>query len=400
MAKSGGSAANRPGQGDDADEDARRERWLSGAADVTHELMSAALADAPRLIAERVREIAAADHVAIVQQSPDGEFVVRASTGAEPGARSWVGQALPESLAPSAARAAAGRPVVVAPAAESGPAEDEGAAFLGLDSVIVVPITGPDGHWGLLAIGRRPARPAFAAAELSLAAMFGAHVALALELAANQARRVASTLGAERERIARDLHDHVIQRLFAIGLALHNVSGELAGPVVERLRANEDELDATIKEIRTVIYRLTGPLVSTDTSLRARATRLLDEIEPVLGYRPTLEITGAIEFGISEDVAHDCAAVLRETLTNVARHARSTAASVLISVDADAILVEVCDNGRGMGRSTRRSGLANLRARADRRSGTLRIEPGRPTGTRVAWSVPSGGGAGTVSPGI
>ena len=148
------------------------------------------------------------------------------------------------------------------------------------------------------------------------------------------------------------------------------------GPDAERLRSSLDELDETIKQIRSVIYRLTGPLVSSETSVRVRATRLLDEIEPVLGFRPSLELSGAVDFGMSEEVVHDCIAVLREALTNVARHAQATEASVVVSVDRAAIVVDVRDNGRGLGRSTRRSGLANLRARAERRGGTLTVEFG------------------------
>jgi signal transduction histidine kinase len=148
-----------------------------------------------------------------------------------------------------------------------------------------------------------------------------------------------------------------------------------------------------------VIYQLTGPLVSSETSLRARAARLLNEIEPMLGFRPSLELNGAVDFGVSEAVVHDCIAVLREALTNVARHARASTADVVISVDRESIVVEVRDNGHGLGRSTRRSGLANLRARAERRGGDISIKSDRASGTRVVWSIPSVDAADEITPG-
>jgi signal transduction histidine kinase len=218
--------------------------------------------------------------------------------------------------------------------------------------------------------------------------MFAGQVALALELADSQARRDQLALIDERDRIARDLHDHVIQRLFAIGLALQNASADLPGQVGERLRAGVDDLDETIKQIRATIYRLTGPIVASRTSLRSRAAQLIEDVEPVLGFRPSLKLEGAIDFGISEDVAHDCIAVLREALSNVARHAHATATDVTIAADAEAITLEVSDDGRGMGETKRRSGLANLRARAELRAGSLTVDGRAGGGTRLVWTIP------------
>jgi signal transduction histidine kinase len=380
-------------------ESERRDRWLSGAASLTRELVSALPGNPLQLIVERVREIAEADVVSIVQPGDDGAaFVVRASAGEREGERSWVGETLPEALSRSAARAAAGEPVNLPRIGESGLLDAETAELFEVESAILVPLAGPGRRGGLLTIGRRPGHPAFTAAELGVATMFAAQVALALELAANQARRDEFAVGAERDRIARDLHDHVIQRLFAIGLAAQGAGADLGGPSAEQLRSSLGELDEAINEIRSVIYRLTGPLVSSETSLRTRAARLLNEMEPVLGFRPSLELSGAVDFGISEDVVHDCIAVLREALTNVARHARASAAGVVISVDRESIVVEVRDDGHGLGRSTRRSGLANLRARADRRGGSLSVESDRATGTRVVWSIPSGDADGETPP--
>jgi signal transduction histidine kinase len=381
-------------------ESERRDRWLSGAASLTRELVSALPGNPLQLIVERVREIAEADLVAIMQPSEEGEaFVVRASAGSGEGERSWVGETLSEAMSRSAARAAAGEPLHVPRIAESDLLDAGIAETVRVESVILVPLAGPGRRGGLLTIGRRPGRPAFSAAELGVATMFAAQVALALELGANQARRDEFAVGAERERIARDLHDHVIQRLFAIGLAAQGSGAELDGLSADKLRTSLGDLDEVIKEIRSVIYQLTGPLVSSESSLRTRAARLLNEIEPMLGFRPSLELNGAVDFGVSEGVVHDCIAVLREALTNVARHARASTADVVISVERESIVVEVRDNGHGMGRSTRRSGLANLRARAERRGGDISIKSDRASGTRLVWSIPSVDAADEITPG-
>lgn len=192
----------------------------------------------------------------------------------------------------------------------------------------------------------------------------------------------------ERARIARDLHDHVIQRLFAIGLSMQRTATELPDPASRRLRAAVDDIDETISQIRTTIYRLSTPIRVTETTLRARIDQLVDDLEPVLGVRPDLEINGRVDLGVSEELADDCVAVLREALSNVARHAAATSVAVRVCVTPDELRIEVTDDGRGIRSATRRSGLANLRDRARRRGGELDVTPRDPSGTRLCWTVP------------
>ncbi|MDT4901344.1 MAG: hypothetical protein QOJ78_2274, partial [Pseudonocardiales bacterium] len=267
-----------------------------------------------------------------------------------------------------------------------------------IDPVILVPLTGTAPGHGVLCIGRRTGRRAFTAAETGMATMFAGQVALALELAASLARRDQLALVEERDRIARDLHDHVIQRLFAIGLTMENAATKLTGTPADRVRASVDEIDETIKQIRTTIYQLTGPIVSPHTSLRTQAIRLFDDLEVALDFRPDLAVDGPVDFGVNEDVVDDCLAVLREALTNVARHAHATRAEVVITVNTTLVQLDVRDNGCGIGAASRRSGLANLRARAERRHGSLTVQANGAHGTWLRWSIPAEApGSATVS---
>jgi signal transduction histidine kinase len=114
---------------------------------------------------------------------------------------------------------------------------------------------------------------------------------------------------------------------------------------------------------------------------------------PVLGFRAELEVCGPVDFGVDDDLNDDCIAVLREALTNAAKHAHATRVAVTITVSADTLTLEVTDDGGGIGGVTRRSGLANLRTRAERRRGRLIVASGPSRGTRLSWTVPIGGGS-------
>lgn len=128
-------------------------------------------------------------------------------------------------------------------------------------------------------------------------------------------------------------------------------------------------------------------MLATESSLRVRVARLLEEFGSVLGFRVELTIRGQVDFGMDDDLAQDCLAVLREALTNVARHASAIRASVTIAIGTGRLEIEICDDGRGMGRQARRSGLANLRVRAEQRGGSLLVASGA-HGSRLTWTIP------------
>jgi two-component system, NarL family, sensor histidine kinase DevS len=200
--------------------------------------------------------------------------------------------------------------------------------------------------------------------------------------------RVLSVLD-DRDRIARDLHDRVIQRVFAVGLRLQEATRmSNLTDVVERVDRAVDDLDATITEIRTSIYELGGSVVV--GGLRHSVIELAAELAPMLGIRPDVAFHGPIDNAVSQRVADNLLSALREALTNTAKHASATRVAITVSV-SDHVTLEVIDDGVGVAlpRATSEGlGLANLRKRAERLQGTFDVSSDESGGTRVTWSVP------------
>ena len=203
-----------------------------------------------------------------------------------------------------------------------------------------------------------------------------------------QAAREELSVLADRERIARDLHDTVIQRLFAAGMSLQAVAAQSSPEVQQRVGGVVDELDITIREIRQAIFRLTAHNLD-DDSLRRRLVSVVDDAEEGLGFAPEVRFDGPIET-VDDDRADHLLAVLREALSNVARHAGASTAQVRVAV-SDRLELVVTDDGVGVTRdAVPGGGTVNLRQRAEALGGTFLIEPGAPRGTVVRWTVPLG----------
>ena len=212
------------------------------------------------------------------------------------------------------------------------------------------------------------------------------------ELRAAQARE---QLLEERERIARDLHDLVIQRVFAAGMTLEATRAlTREEQVAIRLERVIEDLDATIREIRSTIYALGHP----GASLRSRLLRIISEAAQHLGFEPKVELVGPIDAGVAPEVAEQVVAAAREALSNVVRHAQASSAEIELHA-GDHITLVVSDDGRGMGDAARRSGLANLARRAEALCGSLVIESTTGAGTRLVWQVPVSTGPGQGSRG-
>lgn len=191
----------------------------------------------------------------------------------------------------------------------------------------------------------------------------------------------------DRERIARDLHDRVIQRIFAAGLTLQGTAAMAAPAAVQRIEAVVDELDAAIKEIRQTIFALEHERPAA-AGLRAEIVSLAASAAGQLGHQPVIDLEGPIDTAVSDEVAGHLLAVLREALANVARHARARATHVSLAVGDGELVLCVSDDGVGMSGATRRSGLANLRQRAQALGGSLTIGQPPGGGTRLEWRVP------------
>jgi signal transduction histidine kinase len=239
----------------------------------------------------------------------------------------------------------------------------------------------------IIALRRAGAAP-FDGALAPLISSFADETALALDLAARQqvARRL--DVFEDRDRIARDLHDHVIQRVFAAGLSLQSVLPQIddAG-AAGKVRSAVEQLDETVRDIRTTIFDLhTADGAQDGDSLRRR---LLDIVTETAGadLRPTVRMSGAVDTLITGDLAADVEAVVREGVSNAARHARAATVTVTLDV-ADDVVVEVVDNGTGIDPGAPRSGLRNLEERARRRSGGVTAVGLPDGGTRLRWHVP------------
>ncbi|WP_051275145.1 GAF domain-containing sensor histidine kinase [Cellulomonas sp. URHD0024] len=262
---------------------------------------------------------------------------------------------------------------------------------LGLDGpvwVLAMPLRSAE-RWvaALTACWPGPEGDAGPQVDLSSVAGFAEQLALALDVAEAQADRARLAVLEERERIARDLHDMVIQRLFAIGLAVQGAAQDAVRPdVTQRLESAVDDLDETIKDVRTTIFRL-GARGGSTTGLRHAVDAEVVRSRQTLGFLPRLRIEG-VTATVPDNISADTVAVVREALANVARHARAREVVVRLFIGAD-VLVEVQDDGVGVPEHvTRRSGLANLEERARRRGGSMSVNPVDDGGTLLAWTVP------------
>ncbi len=197
-----------------------------------------------------------------------------------------------------------------------------------------------------------------------------------------------SVLADDRERIARDLHDHVIQRLFAAGLGLQSSLAWVSeAKAHERISESVDILDEIIREIRNTIFSLAAR-DRYDATLRSQVLEAVQQTVTALGFEPLVEFIGQVDADVPSPIIPHVVACVREALSNVARHARASSALVQLDVSANMLKVTVSDDGVGIGAHTRSSGLGNLADRARLLGGTFEISNMATGGTRVEWIVP------------
>jgi len=222
--------------------------------------------------------------------------------------------------------------------------------------------------------------------EHQLLVSFTDQAALALDRVVAFADREELAVISDRERIARDLHDSVIQRLFATGLQLQATAMIVPEPeVLSRIEQAVTDLDLTIRDIRGTIFELQH---RPGGSLRSEVRALVREYEPVLGFTPEVRTTGPVDHAVPTPVREHLMSVLREAVTNIARHARARRAAVEVQAVGSELLLVVSDDGEGMPDDTVHSGLRNARERAEDLGGSLELGPDGPRGTRFVWRVP------------
>ena len=363
----------------------QRRRWLEAAREITEMLLGAVdRTQALRLVATRARELMNAAVAAIVLPGPSPSgFTVEAVAGADPGSAAELGLPLHHELAATVVRT--GKPLVLDEAhGDSPPAPVEG--WPPLAAMLLTPMAGGE-TTGVLILGWAPRDgPRIDDDAVRLLQTFADQAGLALERARAQADRSRLAIFEDRDRIARDLHDLVIQRLFATGLGLQSLSRIVDPAAADRLTAFVADLDQTIREIRSTIFGLQDRHDGDD--FRSEVHRVLAEMRPVLGFAPRLSTSGPVGAGVPDTVRPHVLAVLREALSNAARHADASSVEVELQVGPQVSLT-VQDDGVGVDPTTRRSGLLNMQQRAQRLGGDMTVERTDGGGTRLVWTVPA-----------
>ncbi len=361
----------------------RREQWLDATLQIQRAFLRRVdLAGALQLVTSRARMVLGADVAVAVLEQDDGTLQVRALDG---GPDDLLNSTLPRegALADVVGHAATVRLA-------------EGLRIPGLEfvaSALLVPFTGPSGDGGALLVGTMTARRGRWLAEEDVQALqgFAAQAAIAMDRAQAQEDRAALAVLADRDRIARDLHDVVIQRLFATGLMLQSAVRRAADPDIEnRLLEAVADLDTTIGDIRSAIFELShdGPATALPTQIREIAAIAL----PTLGLRPDVVLEGPLDSAVPASLRPDLFAILMESLSNAARHAHPTRVDVHVGIEGSgteaSIVVRVRDDGVGFATTDHESGLRNMRQRALARGGSFTVDSAPGKGTLVCWRAP------------
>lgn len=368
------------------EEAARRERWLSATAEVIAVLSGTISgADALQTVVDRAREVAQADLAAITSGEDPRRQRLEAVSGAH------LDDELQEVLAFARPLASLvverGQPVTMEDATEDRRTGTPPPGMPDIGPAILVPIRLGRDTQGVLGLAWTPDHvDRYHEVDAAMPASFAEQATVALNLARAREDRERLALFEDRDRIGRDLHDLVIQRLFAIGLSLQGTARLTQhSEAAERLDRAIDGLDATIKDIRRTIFALGATDAAGD--IQSEATRLVERARSTLKFRPVLEFDGPVRSLVTGGLESDVLATMGEALSNVSRHADPSAVSVRLSA-GEHIVLTVTDDGRGIPDDVAEGGLSNMRARAQKHGGTFTIESEHGAGTRLTWSVP------------
>lgn len=370
-------------------EEARRQqRWLRAVSEVSQRLLSGtAVGEVLQMVTKQALEMSGADLVALAVPTPDRQQLViqhAAGTGAEDA----LGLVLPVTTSLSGQVMSTGEAVAVPDFSHDERVAGTARQHMPLGPAIVLPLGAPGNVRGVFTVGRDPGAMPLAHQAVEMVRTFAAQAGLALELAdhRNDAERLA--ILQDRDRIARDLHDLVIQRLYATGMSLQGAMPLLGRPeAAERVASAVDALDETIREIRSAIFSLQARGEAKQQGLRTQILQIADELTPALGFAPGLRMLGPLDEMVPAEVGEQMLSALREALSNAARHAAASQVDVTVQAGSE-LLLRVADNGVGMGVTTRRSGLANLAKRAAGLGGTLEVNSPDGEGTTLVWRVP------------
>jgi signal transduction histidine kinase len=367
----------------------RRRRWSEVFAAIRAALLSGADADAALLlIAAGARELTGGDTVLLLlpdTAAPREQLVVVVADGINAAELRGLRTPVAGSLAGQVYRSGSAMSVAdVTDPATHEPAFDDHPGF---GPALFAPLGGAL-EMGVLVVARLTGAPAPSREETTFTVEFAEHAALALRMEETHRVRQTMALLADRERIGRDLHDQVIQRLFATGMGLESITRQVTAPALQaRLRRAVDDLDQTVRDIRRAIFELQEPDKGPQT-LRQQIIAVLETAMGTSQLNLEVRIADSVDAVVPPDVSDHALAVLREAVANVIRHARATTLAVSVTA-ADRLRIEVTDDGIGFPAGGRRSGLTNLAERAKRVGGTLDLDRNPAgAGARLAWDVP------------
>lgn len=383
----------------------QRERWQEAVAEIANAVLAGSQSDEVlALVANRARLLTGADVAMVALPDENDDLRVEivdgrdeptgGTTGTRPGARevldviaTWDEEYVPEASLIHTVHAdgisrvlTTSDEVLATTQSRFGPA-------------LVTPLSTSERVLGVLVLIWSDEHAHFPRDVRELADSFGSQAALTLVLAGARREHERLAVYEDRDRIARDLHDLVIQRLFATGMMLQGTTRipDVPEAAAERVGRAVDELDETIKEIRQTIFALHEPVEGPSTSARGRVLRETSQSAALLGFEPSVRFTGPVDSMLTTEATDQLVAALREALTNAAKHAEAKRVEVIVQIDRGQVVLIVTDDGIGIEQEGpgRRSGVANIAARAQDLGGSCRLERVSDSGgTRLTWCVP------------
>jgi signal transduction histidine kinase len=371
----------------------QRGRWLEACAEIPRGDVgsSGGGGNGLDLLAQRALRESGATLAIIGLPSDEKEWMFRVAAAAGAGTSALVGRSVALRASALSTLRTTGQsamlPALSQVIAQARPAD--GDAWPALGPTLVAALGPPGSGQGVLVLSRPAGSDGFSPTDIEMSAVFGSHVALTLELAKVHRMREQQAVFGDRDRIARDLHDLVIQRIFAAGLSMQSLRRFTDDPVaLERISAVTVELDSTIHELRDTIYSLRG-MSQEDGTLSSRILGVIKEMSEASSFSPRIRLSGPIDADLGETLSENLLAVISEGLSNVARHSGATSVDISVNAERGRVRVVIADDGRGFTDPVRRSGLENLRQRARISRGrfTVRSVPG--DGTRLSWSAPT-----------
>lgn len=371
-----------------------RGTWMETAAELSAALLSSPTQTAPDLIAGRMLELPSVDKATVLLLTDDESerLQVAAARGADETRLRGMFLDPEDPLVADTVRSGDAR------AFGPEPSDDDVLRIVHdgtAGPLLVTALRTPARLWGVLCAARRPGGAWFTDTEMEAATHFGSRCAIALELAFARQDAQRALLAEDRRRIARDLHDHVIQTLYGTGLAIQAmVNASSPGADADRLNECITQIDDAIAQIRTIVFALSH---GEDSSLRHQVIDVVADMSGSLHNPPAIRFTGPVDHAITGSFADEVVGVSRELLSNAVRHSKADRISLEVIVSHRDVEVVVQDDGIGIPPNGRRSGLRNLAERAAAHGGTLDIESARGA-TAVRWAVPLPGLAPTSAP--